>query len=122
MAKAILTIGITQAGCRTGELLEAVPQRVKIGEANGKVAVAIYAVGSKMDPDNQKSAPIVFTQLEDKAVCPVTFFMEWLQFVGFKYTAEGLCAEGVTFLFPAFSNKKKRVETSFFSKQVGSLL
>ena len=66
MAMAILSITITQAGCRTGELLETKLQQVVIGEVEGSIAVAIYSGGSKMDPDNQKSAPICFMELEDK--------------------------------------------------------
>jgi len=118
MALPVLSITITQSGARTGELLETRPEQVVIGEVDGKIAVAIFATGSKMDPDNQKSAPISFMQLKDREICPVSWFMKWLKFRNFTYTEQGLKGRD-KFVFAGFSSKgTARIQTSQFTKQV----
>ena len=120
MALPVLAIAITQAGCRVGELLEARPQQVVIGQVDGKIAIAIFATGAKMDPDNQKSAPISFMQLEDQDICPVKWFMQWLKFRQFVYSDQGLQGQD-KYVFPNFSSHgTMRVQTSQFTKQVSS--
>ena len=117
MALPVLAIAITQAGCRVGELLEARPQQVVIGQVDGKIAIAIFATGAKMDPDNQKSAPISFMQLDDQDICPVKWFMQWLKFRNFIYSDQGLQGPD-KYVFPNFSSRgTMRVQTSQFTKQ-----
>ena len=86
MALSVITITTTQAGCRSGTLLDATPEAVYIGMSGGKIAVAIAPTGSKMDPANQQSAPIAFTELKDKSICPVRYFLQWISFLGFKHS------------------------------------
>ena len=66
MAQTLLSITMTQAGCRMIEILQARPQHVYMGEAsNGRIGVAITSAGTKNDPNNQHSSPISFIELND---------------------------------------------------------
>ena len=98
MALAVITITTTQAGCRSGTLLDATPEAVYIGMSAGKIAIAIAPTGSKTDVANQQSAPIAFTELKDKSICPVRHFLKWISFLGFKHSQGGVILERTNFL------------------------
>ena len=65
MGQAVISIIYTQTGSRTGELLKARALTVYFGESEGKIVVTIWPNGAKMDGCNQRSSPIVFTELQD---------------------------------------------------------
>ena len=72
MAQVLLSITITQAGCRMIELLQSRPQLVYMGEAaDNRVGIAIASIGTKADKGNQHSSPISFIAQKDKEICPV---------------------------------------------------
>ena len=129
LAQPVVSILLTMAGARSGALLDMRPEAVFIGAVNTedqgqKLAVALSGAGSKMDLENQKTAPIAFMELEDKTICPVTHFLQWIAYLGFKYNGQGLVWPLGNFrpkpsvLFPTFNNKDKQVETSYLTKMV----
>ena len=133
LAQPVMSIILTLAGCRSGTLLDMRPESVYIGEVQTedgtrKIAVALSGSGSKMDPDNQKTAPIAFMELEDEDICPVRHFLRWIAYLGFKYNTQGLLwplgmgREKPACLFPNYSDGTKRVGTSYLTKMVSPLL
>lgn len=119
MAQALLSIVITQAGCRMIEILQSRPQLVYFGQvADQRIGVAISSKGTKTDQGNQHSSPISFIELQDKSICPLERWSMWLRYQGWTYDGNQINANGSKFLFPAYANNQKSVNTNYFTKKV----
>ena len=119
MAACLLSITITQAGCRMGELLATRPEQLYFGEVSeGRIAVAIRPSGSKTDAENQRTTPISFIQIQETDICPVKRFVDWLQFNDWKFDGHTLLTQGTKFLFPLATKKFKHLPTANFTQRV----
>ena len=124
MASVILSVSILFAGCRLGALLDirlGAVQFITIqGSEQPQAAVALYPGGSKTDPLNQRTSPIVFGALPDEDICPVKAFLFWLNIRGVKREGDKLNGPPSAFLFPLFSQDKK-VQTGHFTRLVKNI-
>ena len=121
MASVILPVSILFAGCRLGALLDIRLGAVQFlsiesGEQPQKV-VALFPGGSKTDPLNQRTSPIMFGELPDKTICPYEAFSNWLTIRGTSKIGEKLEGNPSNFLFPLYSTNKK-VQTGHFTRLV----
>ena len=132
MGAAVLPIAILFAGCRLGELLATTAIRIQFVTVRNNLAIAIHSVGSKSDMANQRSSPIVFGQLTDTFLCPVTRFVDWLTLRGISVHQQGLDTLPNTIIFPQWHSSwnkrldftmkpKKVIATSEFSRVIRSL-
>ena len=122
MAAVIISVSILFVGCRLGSLLD-----IKIGAVEFKTiqkpnkdsqpVVVMYPGGSKTDPTNQRTTPIVFGALPDKQICPIKAFDEWLKCVRLQKFGSGLKGRPSDPVFPLFSSNK-RISTSHFTQLV----
>ena len=121
MAKVIILVSVLFAGCRLGALLDIRVAAVKFVsiETDGQhnLVVALFPGGSKTDFDNQRTSPITFGQLPDKSICPVTCFIEWVKYMGWRRKENALVGNASDFIFPMFKGNKK-LATNSFSKKV----
>ena len=124
MAAVILSVSILFAGCRLGALLD-----IRIGAVQfitvesgeqPQAAIALYPGGSKTDPLNQRTSPIVFGELPEKEICPIKAFLRWMKIRGVDRKDNKLVGPPSDFLFPLFSSNRK-VQTGHFTKMVKNL-
>ena len=121
MASVILPVSILFAGCRLGALLDIRVGAVQFlaidkGDQPQK-AIALFPGGSKTDPLNQRTSPIMFGELPDKTLCPVQAFLKWLKIRRLERKDNKLDGNPSEFLFPLFSVDKK-VQTGQFTRLV----
>ena len=124
LASVMLSVSILFAGCRLGALLDirlGAVQFITVNSGNQpQAAVALYPGGSKTDPLNQRTSPIVFGELPEEEICPVRAFLRWLKIRGADRKDNKLNGSPSGFLFPLFSADKK-IQTGHFTKVVRNL-
>ena len=121
MAAVILPVSILFAGCRLGALLDIRLGAVQFlsiesGDQPQK-AIAFFPGGSKTDPLNQRTSPILFGELPDKDLCPVKAFLDWMKVCRLQRSGNKLIGKASEFIFPLYSSNKK-VQTGHFTKLV----
>lgn len=122
MAAVVISVSILFVGCRLGSLLD-----IKIGAVEFKVIekstgekqqiIVMYPGGSKTDPGNQRTTPIVFGDLPDKQICPIVAFNRWLKVIRLQKFGTGLKGKPSDPIFPLYSSNK-RISTSHFTQIV----
>lgn len=124
LASVILSVSILFAGCRLGALLDirlGAVQFITVESGDQpQAAVALYPGGSKTDPLNQRTSPIVFGELPEREICPIRAFLRWLKVRGVTRKDNKLEGPPSDFLFPLFSANKK-IQTGHFTKVVKNL-
>ena len=117
MARVVISISMLFAGCRLGELLSAKLSQIQFVTVRNQMAVAITSLGTKSDVQNQRSSPITFGTLNDKPLCPMHWFGDWIQ--RNDWTVEGckLTSSEDEFLFPLLNKREKFISTSYFTSK-----